>query len=365
MRSITRRVQRAAAASFATVALAVAGTGAAAVSANAATVPVVTNFTFPSNTAGFSSVLSVDAGNPVPANGTPVTFDLQQFVSDASVVVEGSSTCHNPAVSDTGSHLAADIQEAIYTLEGGSGRPAVPAICWDSHGNGTVINSGAGVSGPAIPAGDFHNLPIQHVPTTPSNIISSSPFTAIPDEFDLNATHTTITLYVVNATANTFGVSPTAGGAPLFFCNVEAIDPSLQSSVSWDETTTTPPVTSDGPPYVLHGKWTSRTDSTATVSWDNSANDPAWLTGQNFGHGKCNEVYITGYGFGPLGDFADAHVGFTCDNGAGHDVGYLRGLLPDHTYAMRILPATGTYGDHHPIPGAVPGYVDVFTTADF
>lgn len=111
-------------------------------------------------------------------------------------------------------------------------------------------------------------------------------------------------------------------------------------------------------PYVLHGKWTSRTPSTATVSWDNS--DKGWPSSN-----KCNEVYITGYGFGPLGDFADAHVGFTCDNGTGSDVGYLRGLLPGHTYALQVVPATGDYGHHHPIPGGGAGYVDVFTLADF
>ncbi len=125
----------------------------------------------------------------------------------------------------------------------------------------------------------------------------------------------------------------------------------------------TPPPHFDHP-YVLHGVWTSRTPSTATVAWDNSTVGD-WMTGQNNGHGKCNEVYITGYGFGPLGDFSQAHVGFTCDNGAGHDTGYLRGLLPDHTYAMQIIPATGDYGHHQPIPGAVAGYVDVFTLSDF
>lgn len=119
----------------------------------------------------------------------------------------------------------------------------------------------------------------------------------------------------------------------------------------------TPPPHFDHP-YVLHGKWTSRTPSTATVSWDNS--DKGWPSSN-----KCNEVYITGYGFGPLGDFADAHVGFTCDNGTGSDVGYLRGLLPGHTYALQVVPATGDYGHHHPIPGGGAGYVDVFTLADF
>lgn len=117
----------------------------------------------------------------------------------------------------------------------------------------------------------------------------------------------------------------------------------------------TPPVVH---PYVLNGKWTARAASTAQVTWDNS--DKGWPSSN-----KCNEVYITGYGFGPIGDFADAHIGFTCDNGAGHDTGYLRGLLPNHTYALRVVPATGTYGSHQPIPGGGAGYVDVFTLSDF
>jgi hypothetical protein len=111
-------------------------------------------------------------------------------------------------------------------------------------------------------------------------------------------------------------------------------------------------------PFVLHGQWTSRTAATATVTWDESA--AGWPS-----ENKCQEVYITGFGFGPLGDFTHAHVGFTCDNGTGHNTGYLRGLKPDHTYALQIVPATGTYGSHAPIPGAPGGYVDVFTLADF
>jgi hypothetical protein len=125
----------------------------------------------------------------------------------------------------------------------------------------------------------------------------------------------------------------------------------------------TPPPHADKP-YVFHGKWTSRTASTATASWDESTTGD-WMTSQNNGDGKCEEVYITGPGFAPLGDFADAHIGFTCDNGAGHNTGYLRGLLPDHNYALRIVPATGDYGHHQPIPGAGTGFVDVFTLADF
>jgi hypothetical protein len=121
-----------------------------------------------------------------------------------------------------------------------------------------------------------------------------------------------------------------------------------------------PPVT--GHPYFLHGKWTARTATTAQVSWDTSAT--GWPSADH-----CALVYITGYGFGPLGDFADAHVGFTCDNGTGHDVGYLWGLKPDHTYALQLVPETGgSYfdrADAHPVVGGAAGYVDVFTLADF
>ncbi|MGH3417780.1 MAG: hypothetical protein ACRDSS_15015, partial [Actinocrinis sp.] len=75
-----------------------------------------------------------------------------------------------------------------------------------------------------------------------------------------------------------------------------------------------------------------------------------------------------GYGFGTWNpaDPADpgtAHIGFTCDHGTGNvNTGDLWGLTPGQTYALRIVPATGTYGSHKPIPGARVGYVDVFTT---
>jgi hypothetical protein len=117
-------------------------------------------------------------------------------------------------------------------------------------------------------------------------------------------------------------------------------------------------------PYVLNGKWTARLASTATVTWDESTTGN-WETGMNGTQGKCAEVYITGYRFGPLGDYAHAHIGFTCDAGRGSNTGYLRGLDPGHTYALRIVPATGTYGHHAPISGAGTGYVDVFTLAEF
>lgn len=105
-------------------------------------------------------------------------------------------------------------------------------------------------------------------------------------------------------------------------------------------------------PYVYGGQWLTRSASRATVSW--SYSDGGWPN-----NAKCVEVYITGYGFAPIGDFAHAHIGFTCGT-----TGYLAGLKPNHTYALRIVPAAGTYTSHTPITGAPSGYVDVFTLAD-
>lgn len=126
-------------------------------------------------------------------------------------------------------------------------------------------------------------------------------------------------------------------------------------------------------PYVYGGHVDQVNATRATVSWRESAATGPWLESSNPPvppGGKCEEVWISGYRFGAWNPAnptspGTAHVGFTCE----HDnsdigVGYLRGLAPHHTYALRIVPATGVYGTgrNHPIPGASVGYVDVFTT---
>lgn len=157
----------------------------------------------------------------------------------------------------------------------------------------------------------------------------------------------------IDAATGVVSGSPTATGGSLVTVKA-ANDYGQSASASFNVVVTSAAAV----PFVLNGMWTSRTAATATVSWDESA--AGWPS-----KNKCQEVYITGFGFGPLGDFTHAHVGFTCDNGAGHNTGYLRGLEPNQTYALRIVPATGTYGSHQPISGAPTGYVDVFTLADF
>jgi hypothetical protein len=97
-------------------------------------------------------------------------------------------------------------------------------------------------------------------------------------------------------------------------------------------------------PYVYAGHViVPDTTGKATVGWSESAN--GWPNPAN----KCEEVWIYGYGF--TTSSGGAHIGFTCDNGAGTNRGYLWGLSPAHNYALVIVPAEGTYGNHHQIPG--------------
>jgi hypothetical protein len=118
-----------------------------------------------------------------------------------------------------------------------------------------------------------------------------------------------------------------------------------------------------GLPDVYAGHVVTVSNNRATVAWSEGGDWSAYNA-----NGKCEEVWISGYGFGAW-DPADpanpgtSHVGFTCDHGSsGTNLGYLTGLAAGHTYALRVVPATGTYGSHQPIPGASVGYVDVFTT---
>lgn len=126
-------------------------------------------------------------------------------------------------------------------------------------------------------------------------------------------------------------------------------------------------------PYVYGGHVDQVNATRATVSWRESTATGPWLESSNPPvppGGKCEEVWISGYRFGAWNpanptSSGTAHVGFTCEHDNSNiGVGYLRGLAPHHTYALRIVPATGVYGTgrNHPIPGASVGYVDVFTT---
>lgn len=121
-------------------------------------------------------------------------------------------------------------------------------------------------------------------------------------------------------------------------------------------------------PYVYAGREVSASATRGEASWKESAPAAPWDEAANFGQGKCEEVWISGPGFGAW-DPSDptnpgtAHVGFTCDHsGTNTNTGYLAGLQSNSTYALRIVPATGTYGDHAPIPRAKVGYVDIFTS---
>lgn len=108
-------------------------------------------------------------------------------------------------------------------------------------------------------------------------------------------------------------------------------------------------------PFVYGGHVVKEDNNTATVGWSESK------TGWPDPSSKCEEVQIFGYGFSPNGD---PHIGFTCDhNGSSTNLGYLRGLAAGHTYALRVQPAVGTYGNHRPIPGTnATAHITVVTT---
>ncbi|HXT90588.1 MAG TPA: hypothetical protein VN714_15155 [Trebonia sp.] len=108
-------------------------------------------------------------------------------------------------------------------------------------------------------------------------------------------------------------------------------------------------------PFVYNGHVVTVSNNRATVAWNESRlgwPDPA---------SKCEEVQIFGYGFSPNGS---PHIGFTCDHsGSNTNEGFLTGLAAGHTYALRVQPAVGTYGNHHPIPGTnANAHITVITT---
>ena len=117
-------------------------------------------------------------------------------------------------------------------------------------------------------------------------------------------------------------------------------------------------------PFVYGGHVLTVDAHNATVSWSDGIPDnaTAWGSGMVNGHvNHCVEVFV--YGFDrPAGQ---AHVGFTCDNGNPlANIGYLRDLAAGHEVALFVQPATGTYGNNHPIPETNPAaHITVITSA--
>jgi hypothetical protein len=111
------------------------------------------------------------------------------------------------------------------------------------------------------------------------------------------------------------------------------------------------------PPFVYAGHVITVNNNRASVGWSESPF--GW---PNDGNGKCEEVRIFGFGFTVNGS---PHIGFTCDHGTSNtNVGFLTGLTPGHNYFLQVVPAQGTYGNHHPIPGVdLTGGIDVLTTS--
>lgn len=307
--------------------------------ANAATI-ATTNFTFPAGTTT-SATLSVDANNPVPANGTPVTFDLQQFVTNASATL-------NNGVADTGVPLADDVEAAVVGLENVGNGYTVYAY---NQALNVVDSTDTKVGGASIPTGDFANLPLANNP--PTTVISN--FQGLNNNYVLPSEHTTITLYVVssNSTTDTFEVSPVLGGDPLTFTYVAAIDPSLGSDVTWSEpsgttVTTVPPTVhvhhtgtpthtvNPNAPQLSHGQAVSVAPTRENVTFDLSS--PSWVHFRIVGPGAIN-----------------GHQGWV--NGvAGTNTAYYEGLNSNSGYTVLYQPVTGQ-GSLTPVAGSHEGYV--------
>lgn len=193
------------------------------------------------------------------------------------------------------------------------------------------------------------------------SVISSSNVSHVPgaDVF--------LNLFAVNSNAfsRTFELSATSHGTgiavpPFTVSGVAGTTGS--ASVSWLRLVLPPPVLA---PFVFNGHVITEDNNTASVGWsDGLANSAAaWQMGTVNGHvNHCVQVQEFGFGFS---DDGSPHIGFTCDNGdPAKNVGFLRGLAPGHTYALRIQPAAGTYGDNHPIPGTnARAHVTVVTTS--
>lgn len=319
-------------AGIAFAAVAVMGTGAGFASSAHADTTETTNFTF-SATPSFT--LDITNGSPVPAVGTAVTFDLQNFVQNASIVVNG-----NNGVADSGTVLATDIENNVVgPAPGGTGLENMSGGTWSIIGNhlGTTnVQTGATVSGPSIEAADFTNLP-------------TNTATASDPSYQLTGPDTTVRFFVVNSSSNTFEVSPTVGGPPLIFGNFAAIDPSRESSVTWADNSTTPPPVSTRS-YVTGGHIVTVGRSTATVAWD--------IPPVNSADGNC--VVTETFGYGMTSPSGQPHYGYTCSG-----TGYLWGLARGHTYSMLVIPAASnaSYGNRVPDPnGQSTGFIDVVTT---
>jgi hypothetical protein len=332
-------------AAVAIAAVAVIGTGAALGGTASATTNTTTNFTFPS-ISSWSPTLYVDSGNAVPANGTAVTFDLQNFVSNASLVQNGNV---GDSVADTGTILADDVESA--TLGLGSTSYAIHTAFGTS--------TGTEVSGAGIPSSDFSNLPTEVIPSTGSpaekdpvtnTTVSFSP--ALADNYNLPDSDTTVTLYVEGATATTFEVSGTNGGTPLSFYDVAAIDPSLASYVTWGQAVVvnpTPPVT---PPPVGHSHNPVPVLSDGAAVWVSPVREDV-----TFNQNIASWDEFTIHGPGPI----NGQHGWV-DAVAGTNAAIYGGLNGKSGYTVTYQPVTGQ-GSTTPIHGSHHGYV-WFTTSN-
>ena len=190
-----------------------------------------------------------------------------------------------------------------------------------------VINTGAALAAAGIPAAD---VAYGAVTTTTS-----------PAGY---AEDVTVTLYTVTPkgnAANEFEVSGVAGGVAI---PAPAGDTGT-ASVTWSKTAVVATVR----PHVSNGHVISLANTRAVVGW----NEGPGVT--------CEQVRIWGYGFSAAD--GSPHVGFTCDTGhAGTNEGYLTGLAPDHTYALEVVPAEGTYGNNNALPNAQVGWINLVTT---
>jgi hypothetical protein len=106
--------------------------------------------------------------------------------------------------------------------------------------------------------------------------------------------------------------------------------------------------------YLYNGHVISISNNDVQLGWNYRFNMPK----NPVNHEYCAMTRTFGYGFSTSGS---PHIGFTC-SATNSSTGYWTGLAAGHTYDMQIIPAFGTYGDPHPIPGAQTDWINLVTT---
>lgn len=270
------------------------------------------------------AVLGGVAVGATAANAAPAPFVTQ------NVTTHFTWTAGHPELSVTGHGVVPAVHARVTFDVSALVRDAAPTAT-DAQVAAFVVNDEAALAGTGVPVTAFGHAGGDVTVTLPvistGHVAGSLPF------FEVGAT---------SASTTGLSFSPTIGGTAVA---------GGSGAVTFNRSVFVAP-------YVYNGHTITVDTNRAVVGW-------------NFGPGvSCALVQIVGFGFGTAGS---PHVGYTCfnasvdplDHGAKTNKGYLTGLHPHQTYALKITPATHVTdrADARPLPGARSGYVDVFTLA--